>query len=372
MHAMKRSTSLSLFSPLQIRDVTFCNRVAVSPMAQYSARDGVVQPWHLQHLGSLAVSGAGVVCIESTSVDRSGWGSKTCSALHTDEQEHGLRHLVEQIRTFASTPLGIQLNHSGRKAAGTDPSQGRRALRTDEGAWPLIGPSALAYSEAWPTPVALTTEEVQQVPSWFGDAAARAARAGLQVLELHAAHGYLLHSFLSPISNLREDGYGGTRANRMRLLIEVTEAVRDVWPQEKVLGIRLNAQDWVDGGLTVEDLVEMARAFKARGGDYVTVSAGAIRGDIRIPAAPGYLVPAAHSVREEASIATFVTGLITGPEQADAIIRAGSADMVCLARSFLDDPRWVWHAASVLGHEIEYPMQYQLAHPTVWRPSARS
>jgi 2,4-dienoyl-CoA reductase-like NADH-dependent reductase (Old Yellow Enzyme family) len=369
---MKRSTTLSLFNPLHIRDVTFCNRVAVSPMAQYSARDGVVQPWHLQHLGSLAVSGAGAVTIESTSVDRSGWGSITCCALHTDEQEHGLRRLVEQIRTFSSTPLGIQLNHSGRKAAGTDPSQGRRALRVDEGAWPLVGPSALAYSPQWPRPSALTLAQVQGVPSWFGNAAARAARVDLQLLELHAAHGYLLHSFLSPISNVREDAYGGSAVNRMRLLIEVTQEVRAAWPKGRVLGMRLNAQDWADGGLSLDDLVEMARAFKASGGDYVTVSAGAIRGDVRIPAAPGYLVPAAHRVREAAGIVTFVTGMITGPEQADAIIREGSADMVCLGRSFLDDPRWVWHAASVLGHEITYPMQYQLAHPNVWRPSATS
>jgi 2,4-dienoyl-CoA reductase-like NADH-dependent reductase (Old Yellow Enzyme family) len=372
MHVMKRSTALSLFSPLHIRDVTFSNRVFVSPMAQYSAYDGVVQPWHLQHLGSLAVSGAGAVCMESTSVDRSGWGSKTCCALHTDEHEHGLNQLVEQIRTFSEAPLGIQLNHSGRKAAGTDPSQGRRALRVDEGAWPLVGPSALAYSPAWPTPSAMTLDQVHEVPSWFANAATRAARADLQLLELHAAHGYLLHSFLSPISNARQDGYGGSAANRMRLLVEVTQAVRAAWPKDRVLGMRLNAQDWLDEGLTVDDTVEMACAFKASGGDYVTVSAGAIRGDVRIPAAAGYLVPAAHRVREAAGIATFVTGLITGPEQADAIIREGSADMVCLARSFLDDPRWVWHAASVLGHQIDYPMQYQLAHPSLWRSSPAS
>lgn len=355
-----------MFDPLEIRGVVFPNRVAVSPMAQYSAIAGVVQPWHLQHLGSLAVSGAGLVCMESTSVARPGWGSKTCVALHSDEQEKGLMDLFEHIRTFCATPMGMQLNHSGRKASAADPSEGRRALRPEEGAWTIYGPSAEPYSPDWPSPTPLSRTQIHAVVESFAAAAKRAASMPLQVLEVHAAHGYLLHSFLSPVANLRTDEYGGDLSNRMRLPMEVIQAVRAVWPKDRVLGIRLNARDWIAGGLDVDDVVEIAKAFKASGGDYVTVSAGALRGDVRIPAATGYLVPYARHLRDAAGVYTFVTGLITSPLQADAIIRSRQADMVCLGRAFLDDPRWVWRAARALGREIAYPMQYQMAHPTIW------
>lgn len=356
----------SLFTELRLRDVSFKNRIAVSPMAQYAGVNGAAQPWHIQHLGSLAVSGPGLVCIESTSVEREGYGSKTCLALHTDEQEDALRHVIASIRSFSDTPFGIQFGHSGRKGSGADPRDGRRALRPDEGAWALYGPSALPFSEQWPTPTALDRAGLDRVIHSYIQAAERAARIDLSLIELHGAHGYLLHSFLSPISNQRTDDYGGSLQNRMRLIMEVTQAVRQVWPAQRALGIRLNAQDWVEGGLTIDDTVEIARAFKASGGDYVTISAGAISSAARIPSAPGYLAPFSAQVRRQASIPTIVTGFILTPQQANQIIEDGSADMVAIARAFLDDPRWVWRAGEALGVDVPYPMQYMLAKPPTW------
>ncbi len=356
-----------LFTPFQLRGVEFANRIAVSPMAQYSSADGVVQPWHEQHLGSLAVSGPGLVCIESTSVERQGYGSKTCVALHTDAQEEGLRQLIDRIRSYSRTPLGVQFGHSGRKGSGADPSQGRRALRPDEGAWELSAPTALPFSPAWPTPVEMDRAALDRVIAAYGQAAERAARLDLSVIELHGAHGYLLHSFLSPISNRRSDAYGGSLVNRMRLVMEVVERVRSAWPDDRALGIRLNAHDWLPEGMTIEETVEIARAFKARGGDYVSVSAGAITGDAKIPAAPGYLIPYASQVRRDADVATFVTGMIVDPRQANDLVAQGHADMISIARGFLDNPRWVWHAAQALGAKVQYPMQYELSNPSAWR-----
>jgi len=339
-------------------------------MAQYSAIDGVVQPWHLQHIGSLAVSGPALVCLESTSVEREGYGSKTCVALHTDAQEQGLRSLIQGIRSFSQTPIGLQFGHSGRKGCGADPSQGRRALRSDEGAWPIFGPSAIPWSVNWPTPVEMDRSAIDRDLAAYGQAAERAARLDVGVIELHAAHGYLLHSFLSPVSNRREDGYGGSLAQRMRLVLEVTQRVRQAWPSDRVLGIRLNAHDWLPGGLTVEDTIEIAQAFVANGGDYVSISAGALTGETKIPAAPGYLVPFASRVRNGARVPTFVTGMIVEPKQANAIIADGHADMLSIARAFLDDPRWVWHAAQALGAAVPYPMQYALSSPASWQGAA--
>jgi NADPH2 dehydrogenase len=357
----------ALFTPLQLRGVQFANRIAVSPMAQYSAVDGAVQPWHFQHLGSLAVSGPGLVCIESTSVERAGYGSKTCVALHTEAQEAALRGLIGAIRTFSATPIGIQFGHSGRKGAGCDPSEGRRALRAEEGAWEIWAPSAIPWSPSWPTPREMDRTAIDRVIAAYGQAAERAARLDLSVIELHGAHGYLLHSFLSPVSNRRTDGYGGSLQNRMRLILEVTERVRAAWPSDRVLGIRLNSHDWLPDGLTIDDTVEIARAFQAGGGDYVSISAGALTSEAKIPAAPGYLAPHAAQIRSRAGMPTFVTGMIVDPHQANEIIASGQADMLSIARAFLDDPRWVWHAAQALGAAVPYPMQYQLSRPGTWR-----
>ncbi|WP_036593565.1 hypothetical protein [Ottowia thiooxydans] len=356
-----------LFAPFQLRGVEFTNRIAVSPMAQYSARQGAVQPWHLQHLGSLAVSGPALVCIESTSVERQGYGSRTCLALHDDAQESALRELITQIRTFSSVPLGIQFGHSGRKGASCDPSEGRRALRVDEGAWALYAPSALAWSVSWPVPREMDRSDIDRVIEAYGQAAERAARLDITVIELHSAHGYLLHSFLSPISNRRTDGYGGSLQGRMRLIMEITDRVRAAWPQDRVLGIRLNNHDWIEGGLTIDDTVETARCFGAHGGDYACISAGALTDEARISAAPSYLVPFASEIRQRATISTFVTGMIIDPREAEEIVARGDADMLSIGRAFLDDPRWVWRAAQMLGAKACYPMQYALSQPNVWR-----
>lgn len=359
-------TSSSLFTPFVLRAARFANRVMVSPMAQYSAVDGVPQPWHVQHLGSLAVSGPGLVSIESTSVERPGYGSRSALALHTDEQEAGLRRVLADIRSFSDTPIGIQLGHSGRKASCMDPSQGRRPLRPDEGGWPVHSPSAVPYGEGWPVPVEIDDAGLKRIRAAFAGAAQRAARLPLQSIELHGAHGYLLHSFLSPITNRRGDTYGGNPAARTRFVAEVVEAVRRQWPADRMLGIRLNAHDWVAGGLAIEDTIAIVNTLKTAGCDYVCISAGAIDSKARVPAAPGYLVPYASRVRKETGTATFVTGLIVRPEQAEEIVSGRHADMVVLARAFLDDPRWVWHAAEALGVKLVYPMQYQLASPAAW------
>jgi 2,4-dienoyl-CoA reductase-like NADH-dependent reductase (Old Yellow Enzyme family) len=355
-----------LFTPLLLRQVRFANRVMVSPMAQYSAVDGVAQPWHEQHLGSLAVSGPGLVSIESTSVERPGYGSRSALALHTDAQEEGLRRVLENVRTYSQTPIGIQFGHSGRKGSCMDPSQGRRPLGPDEGGWAVYSPSALPFGEGWPVPVEIDTGGLKRIVDVYSGAARRAARLPLQSIELHGAHGYLLHSFLSPVTNRRSDAYGGGLEARTRFVAEVVESVRREWPADRVLGIRLNAQDYVPGGLSIEDTVKIVGVLKAAGCDYVCVSAGAIDSSARIASSPGYLVPYASRIRRETGIATFVTGLIVRPEQANEIIEGQHADMVVIARAFLDDPRWVWHAAEALGVKLDYPMQYQLASPVAW------
>lgn len=357
----------ALFTPLQVRGVTFANRVAVSPMAQYSAIAGVAQPWHLQHLGSLAVSGPGMVMIESTAVDPLGCGSKTCLALFNDAQEAGLAHVIQGLRSFSQTPLGIQIGHSGRKASACDPSQGRRPLSPAEGAWQTVAPSSLSFSNEWPVPRAFDADSLKQTQRAFQDAATRAARLNLDVLELHGAHGYLLHSFLSPISNQRNDEYGGTLAKRMRFVVETMEKARAAFPADRVVGIRLNHDDWQAEGMSLEDTIQIVQRLKEVGCDYVCVSAGAISGASRVRAAPSYLVPFASRIRRETGITTFVTGMIAHPQEANRVIAEGHADMVVLARAFLDDPRWVWHAAEQLGVTLDYPMQYQLAHPSAWK-----
>ena len=357
----------ALFSPLQLRDITFANRIAVSPMAQYSAVKGVAQPWHLQHLGSLAVSGPGAVFIESTAVEPAGCGSKTCLALHTDAQEQGLRALIEAVRTFCATPFGLQLGHSGRKASACDPSEGRRPLYPEEGAWQTCAPSALSFSSEWPTPEALDAAGLQRVQQSFIQAAQRAAGLDIALLELHGAHGYLLHSFLSPISNRRTDAYGGNLANRMRFVLETFEKVRAVFPAGRLAGIRLNNTDWEEGGLSIEDTVQIVKGLQEVGCDYVCVSAGAISSVSRVLAKPSYLVPFASRIRRETGIATFVTGMISTPDEANRVISEGHADMVVIARAFLDDPRWAWHAAQQLQVRVPYPMQYQMSHPDAWK-----
>jgi NADPH2 dehydrogenase len=363
---MAQELKAGLFHEVRIGGLTLPNRIVVSPMAQYSAVMGCPQSWHVQQWGSLVASGPGLVIIEATSTEACGYGSDACLALHTDEHEAGMRRVVDQVRSISGTRLGIQLGHSGRKASVALPADGGRPLKPENGGWQTCAPSAIAFGEGWPVPQALDAEGVSRVREGFIQAAVRALRLGFDLLEIHAAHGYLLHSFLSPISNHRNDEYGGSFDARLRLVREIVGGIRQIWPHSKGLGVRLNSSDWVDGGLTSDDTVAIAAALKEAGCDFVSVSAGAISEKAIISASPGYLAPFAEQIRRRADIPTMVTGMIYDPILANEIIETGKADAVAIARAFIDDPRWAWRAAERLGVTIDYPMQYVRAHPTKW------
>jgi 2,4-dienoyl-CoA reductase-like NADH-dependent reductase (Old Yellow Enzyme family) len=359
-----------LFTPFALRELVLANRIVVSPMCQYSAEDGSATDWHLLHLGSLAIAGAGLLMIEATAVEAAGRISLGCLGLYSDANEAALARVIAACRRFAKTPLGIQLAHAGRKGSATRPWQGIRALRPEEGAWQSVAPSALPFDDGWPAPHALSAAEIDRIVDAFVASTRRAARLGLDLLELHCAHGYLLHEFLSPLANRRTDDYGGSLANRMRLPLRIAAAVRAAWPAAKPLGARITGTDWLEGGWTPEDAVALARALKSEGFDYVCVSSGGIVPKAPIPIGPGYQVALAERVRRDAAIATRAVGLIAEPRQAEAIIASGEADMVAMARAFLDDPHWVWHAAEALGADIVYPPQYDRIRAAMW-PGAR-
>lgn len=362
--------STRLFSPFRLGGIALRNRVVVSPMAQYTAVDHLPQPWHVQHLGSLAVSGPGLVIIESTAVEPEGYGTEQCLALHSDAHEAGLSRLIEDIRSFSDTPFGLQLGHSGRKASTAHPTAGGKPMLEGQGGWPVSGPSALRFGPFWPMPQALDLQGLARVRRAYAQAAARAARAGIDVLEIHAAHGYLLNSFLSVTANTRTDSYGGSVANRMRFPLEVVAAVRAAWPAARALGVRVNVEDGLPGGSDFEETLAFCEALKRAGCDYVCVSNGSVAEQSRTPASPGYLVPYASRVRNEVGLATIAVGLIVQPSQAEAVVAGGHADLVALARAFIDDPRWVWRAAEDLGADITYPFQYERGRPAAW-PGAR-
>jgi NADPH2 dehydrogenase len=355
-----------LFSPFQLGNLTLANRIVVSPMCQYSAQDGSATGWHMHHLGSLAAGNAGLVMIEATAVEPAGRISADDLGLYSDDNETALGRVLEICRRFGNSPIGIQLAHAGRKASVQPPWRGGGPLKPGEGAWQTVAPSAVPFAEGWPAPQALDRDGLARIRDAFVAAAGRAARLGIDVAELHAAHGYLMHEFLSPLANRRDDEYGGTWENRMRFPLEVAAALRDVWPKDRPLGARITGSDWLEGALGVADAVAFARELKALGYDYVCVSSGGIVPTAPIKLGPGYQVPFAARVRAEAGIATRAVGLIVEPRQAESIIRDGKADLVALARAFLYDPRWVWHAAEKLGAELTYLPQYQRAQPKVW------
>ncbi|MBX6323999.1 MAG: NADH:flavin oxidoreductase/NADH oxidase [Rhodospirillaceae bacterium] len=355
-----------LFSPMRLAGMEFANRIVVSPMCQYSACDGCASDWHMTHLGMLANSGAGLLVVEATAVERRGRISHRDLGLYSDDCEAALARVVDHCRRIGTARLGIQLAHAGRKASARVPWQGGGPLAEDEDPWPTIAPSPLAFGPKWPTPREAGPAELERLREAFVDAARRALRVGFDVVELHAAHGYLLHEFLSPLSNRRDDAYGGSAEARMRFPLEVFEAVRAVWPKDRPLGARISGTDWVEGGLDAGDAVACARALKDRGADYVCVSSGGIVSDAKVPVAPGYQVPFAERVRREAGIATRAVGLIATPKQAEAVVAEGKADFVALARAFLDDPHWGWHAARALGAEVARPPQYQRAGEKLW------
>lgn len=352
-----------LFEPLRLRDVEFFSRIFVSPMCQYSCTDGLATDWHLVHLGSRAVGRAALVMAEATAVTPDGRISPKDLGIWSDAHVAPLERVFAFIRQQGAVPA-IQLAHAGRKASTSEPWKGSVPVGTAEGGWtPIYGPSALAFSNGYQAPQALTILEIDSVVKAFAAAARRAHAAGAKLVEIHSAHGYLLHSFLSPLSNHRYDEYGGVFANRIRLLCSVVDAVRKVWPDRDPVSVRISASDWAEGGWTIDESVELARILGGFGVDIVDCSSGGVIPGVRIPLEPGYQVPFSERIRREAGIPTIAVGLITEPVQADHIIRTGQADAVMLARQFLRQPYWPLQAAQMLGQDIGWPVQYERAKP---------
>ena len=347
-----------LFDPLTLRGITLRNRIAVSPMCEYSSTDGFPSDWHLVHLGSRAVGGAGLVLTEAAAVAAEGRISPQDLGIYHDEHIEPLRRITRFIDEQGAV-AGIQLAHAGRKASTARPWEGKDAVTVESGGWrPVFGPSALAFDDGYVLPEALSVDGISQVVQDFALAAKRAADAGFRVAELHAAHGYLLHEFLSPQSNQRTDQYGGSFENRTRIVRETVEAVRAVWPEQFPLFVRLSATDWTEGGWDMAQSVELARMLKPLGVDLIDTSTGGNVPRAKIPVGPGYQVQFAEQIKRDTGVLTGAVGLITDPQQADGIIREGKADLVLLARELLRDPYWPRRAAKELGAEIAAPVQY--------------
>ncbi|HYH42875.1 MAG TPA: NADH:flavin oxidoreductase/NADH oxidase [Burkholderiales bacterium] len=359
-----------LFNSLAIGGMALSNRVTVAAMCQYSAVEGSMTDWHMQHLGNLSLSGSAMLVVEATGVVPEGRITRYCTGLYSDENEAAMKRVLDFVRTISPARIGLQINHAGRKASAHRPWEGRGPLGPGEGAWTTFAPSAIALAPGWPTPVPLDPPALDALSAAYVKATQRAARIGFDFIELHSTHGYLLSEFLSPLSNHREDEYGGSLENRMRFPLAVFRAVRDAWPKEKPLGAKISGTDFAPGGWTPEDAVAYARELKALECDYVTVSGGGVVLDAKVPVAPGYQVQYAERVRRKVGITTGSVGLIASPQQAEEIIASGKADFVALARGMLFDPRWPWHAALALGDDIQYPPQYDRCNPKVW-PGAK-
>ncbi|MGP2492169.1 NADH:flavin oxidoreductase/NADH oxidase [Mesorhizobium sp. PUT5] len=342
-----------LFQPITLDGLAFPNRIAVAPMCQYSADDGSASDWHLYHWMNLAMSGAGMITVEMTNVERRGRISHGCMGLYGDHNEAAARRALDAARRVAlpGAKFGVQLAHAGRKASNQRPWEGGGPLKPHQDPWPVVSASAIAYDDGWQVPHALDEEEIGQVIRHFAEAARRAERAGFDFIELHGAHGYLIFQFLSPLSNHRTDRWGGSLENRMRFAVEVARAVRQAAPG-LMLGARLSVKDWVDGGFDVAEAIEVAKALKAEGIAYICCSSGGNSPLQKLPSGPGYQVDLAEAVKKGAGIPTRAVGLITEPAQANAIVAEGRADMVALGRAFLADPRWGWRAAAALGEKI--------------------
>ncbi len=354
---------MSLFAPLRLRDVELRNRIAVSPMCQYSSTDGLANDWHLVHLGSRAVGGAALVFTEAAAVLSDGRISPEDLGIWNDAQIEPLARIVRFINAQGAV-AGIQLAHAGRKASTSAPWKGGGPIGPEEGGWkPIYGPSAIPFDTGYQIPAVLDAAGLARVTKSFAEAASRALEAGFRLVEIHAAHGYLLHEFLSPLSNHRQDKYGGTFENRIRLLCEVTAVVRGVWPERLPLFLRISATDYVEGGWTIDDSVDLARRIAPLGVDLIDCSSGGLVPHVKIPVGPGYQVPFSERIRSEASVKTGAVGMITEYTQAERIIANGQADIVLLARQFLREPYWPLHAARALGVDVPWPEQYLRAKP---------
>jgi 2,4-dienoyl-CoA reductase-like NADH-dependent reductase (Old Yellow Enzyme family) len=358
-----------LFSPLQLRSVSLPNRIGVSPMCQYSSQDGFANDWHLVHLGSRAVGGAGLVIMEASAVTPQGRITPADHGIWKEEHVPMLQRIVHLVQSQGAR-AGIQLAHAGRKASMGSPFKGERLLAAEEGGWITVAPSPLAFSEKYSIPQALDKAGIDAIVAAFAAATRRAQAAGFDFLEIHAAHGYLLHEFLSPLSNQRSDEYGGSFENRTRLALEVTDAVRKAWPDHLPLSVRISATDWVDGGWSIDDSVQLAKLLRARGVDLIDCSSGGNVPYAKIPVAPGYQVPFAARIKSEAGIATAAVGMITDPTQANRIIAEGEADLVLLAREMLRDPYFPLHASATMNEAATWPEQYLRAAPQHSQPRA--
>lgn len=351
---------MPLFQPLALGDVVLRNRIAVSPMCEYSAVDGLPNDWHLVHLGSRAVGGAGLVLTEAAAVSPEGRISPADVGLWNDAQAEAWARINRFVREQGGVP-GVQLAHAGRKASTDAPWRGGKPVGTEQGGWTPVAPSAVAFDVGHAVPTALDRGGIAQVVADFRAATGRAAQAGFEVVEIHAAHGYLLHQFLSPLSNRRDDGYGGSLENRARLLREVVAVVRDAWPRPRPLLVRVSATDWAEGGWDIDECVQLAHWLKQDGVDLIDTSSGGLVPHVRIPLEPGYQVPFAARIRREAGIATGAVGLITEAQHAQDILARGEADLVLFARELLRDPYFPRRAAAELGVAIEAPRQYRRA-----------
>lgn len=357
-----------LFTPIKIGNLEFANRITIAPMCQYSATNGSMNDWHLMHLGNLSLSGASLLVIEATAVTPEGRISSGCVGLYSAENEAALARVVKFVRGISPVKLGIQLGHAGRKASTPRPWEGPGALAREQGGWQTVAPSAIPLGAGWPTPVALDRAGMDAIKRAFVEAVQRAARIGLDLVECHSTHGYLISEFLSPLANKRTDEYGGSLENRMRFPLEVFSAMRAAWPADKPIGAKITGTDFAEGGITPDEAVAYARALKAAGCDYVTVSGGGMVLDAKVPVGPGYQVPYAEKVKRETGITTGAIGMITDPQQAEKILAEGKADFIAIARAMLFNPRWGCHAAVALGGSIDYAPQYARAHPKLWAP----
>ena len=366
---MSTTPQNSLFSPIKLRDLELPNRLVIAPMCQYSAEDGDMTDWHMFHVVSLANSGAGLVIVEASGVEPEGRITHGCTALSTDGNETAMKRVVESVKRNSPAKIGIQLGHAGRKASVTKPWEGGTSLT--QGAWQTKSASAIPFAPGWHTPKAMTLDEIQCLKEAFYQSTIRADRIGFELVEIHGAHGYLLNQFLSPISNKREDKYGGSLENRVRLPLEIFAAMRDAWPSTKPLGIRISAVEWVDGGITIEDSIALAQGLKKLGCDFIDVSSGGNAHDQKIELKPGYQVSFAAAIRKAVDIPVMAVGLITEADQAESIVANGEADMVAIARAVMDDPNWGRHAAWRLGAEIALMPQHARVSPKTWQPARK-
>ena len=357
-----------LFQPLQLGALTLANRIAIAPMCQYSATEGTAGDWHMVHLGSLALSGAGLLIIEATAVEAAGRITAGDLGLYNDANEAGLARVLATMRAHAPVKIAIQLAHAGRKASSRAPWEGGMQVRsTEPGGWPTVSSSTLPHAPGEEPPTALDADGLRRVRQAFADAARRAARLGLDGIEIHGAHGYLLHQFLSPIANQRTDLYGGSLEIRMRFPLEVFETVREAFPADKPVWMRISATDWVPGAWDIDSSVALSQALKARGCDAIHVSSGGASPQQQIPLGPNYQVPFSQRIKAEVGLPTMAVGLITEPEQAEAILVNGEADAISLGRAMLYNPRWPWHAAAKLGAQVVAPPQYWRSQPREYK-----